>query len=446
MFRPTRPSAVAARSVQNVLRGSGQPLPTSLKEEMQARLGADFSDVRVHTDSAARASAAAVGARAYTSGSHIVIGEGGADKHTFAHELTHVLQQHQGPVAGTDHGNGLKVSDPSDVYEEAADANATRVMRAPLSQHLLRGTDRGRAAVDRTGALSPLALSALDRPVAVMRLQRTAGNQAVARRPARGRVDRPQVQRVVYANMNTMWAAVHPAFDHTIIDADPALAALYEDAAAQLPSCDFVHTLGSAPQITARASPPATTPYLVVWDSALALGLDTNYFAGAIIHELAHAASAQQYHRSGANQDDLIWANVNLPPAVGPVDPANGLALNQLASLQQQMKTLDANWTDLQNIEAAESLDGTIGAHEHAHIHGRIQYALATAFVHNETVLGDLMYYLNANGLKGTRTYVFAQRMLREANDRRRQGWWSGPNQETRRVDSRAHLYELLKW
>lgn len=31
------------------------------------------------------------GARAYTSGNHVVIGDGGADKHTVAHELTHVI-------------------------------------------------------------------------------------------------------------------------------------------------------------------------------------------------------------------------------------------------------------------------------------------------------------------------------------------------------------------
>jgi hypothetical protein len=101
---------------------------------MESRLGADFSDVRLHTGSAARASAAEVGARAYTSGSHIVIGDGGGDKHTLAHELTHVIQQRQGPVAGTDNGAGLSVSDPGDRFERAAEANAVRVMRRTPEQ------------------------------------------------------------------------------------------------------------------------------------------------------------------------------------------------------------------------------------------------------------------------------------------------------------------------
>jgi hypothetical protein len=130
--RPTgmlRPSQVPLRAISEALRGSGQLLGGPLKEEMEARLGEDLSDVRVHTDNAARASAAALGARAYTSGSHVVIREGGSDKHTLAHELTHVVQQRRGLVAGTDYGTGLRVSDPSDRDERAAHENASRVMR-----------------------------------------------------------------------------------------------------------------------------------------------------------------------------------------------------------------------------------------------------------------------------------------------------------------------------
>ena len=62
------PAAAQRSSVHDVLRGPGQPLPASSREEMEARFGTDFSGVRVHTDAAAQASAAEVGARAYTSG------------------------------------------------------------------------------------------------------------------------------------------------------------------------------------------------------------------------------------------------------------------------------------------------------------------------------------------------------------------------------------------
>ncbi|MGP3683460.1 eCIS core domain-containing protein [Streptomyces sp. IBSNAI002] len=126
---------VQRSAVHDVLRSGGRPLDDTTRTDMEARLGADFSDVRVHDDAAARASAAAVGARAYTSGSHVVIGDGGADRHTLAHELTHVIQQRRGPVAGTDNGDGLRVSDPSDRFEREAEATATRVTSGPPPLH-----------------------------------------------------------------------------------------------------------------------------------------------------------------------------------------------------------------------------------------------------------------------------------------------------------------------
>ncbi|MFE9411622.1 DUF4157 domain-containing protein [Streptomyces sp. NPDC006704] len=138
----TEQAAPVQRSaVHDVLRSSGSPLDSSIRTDMEARLGADFSDVRIHNDSAAKASAAEVGARAYTSGSHVVVGEGGADRHTLAHELTHVIQQRQGPVAGTDNGSGLKVSDPSDRFEREAEANATRALSGEAPVQRAAGPD-----------------------------------------------------------------------------------------------------------------------------------------------------------------------------------------------------------------------------------------------------------------------------------------------------------------
>ncbi|MGW2243245.1 eCIS core domain-containing protein, partial [Streptomyces hirsutus] len=117
--------------VHEVLRSAGKPLAAPVRRDMESRFRTDFSDVRLHTGAAAARSAQAIGARAYTSGSHVVIGGGGGDKHTLAHELTHVVQQRQGPVSGTDHGTGLRISDPSDHFERAAEANARRVLSGP---------------------------------------------------------------------------------------------------------------------------------------------------------------------------------------------------------------------------------------------------------------------------------------------------------------------------
>ncbi|MGI5138097.1 eCIS core domain-containing protein [Streptomyces sp. CA-106110] len=155
----TSPAPVQRSAVHDVLRSAGKPLDEPVRQEMEARLGADFSDVRVHDDNAARASATEVGARAYTSGSHVVIGADGGDKHTLAHELTHVIQQRQGPVAGTDMGNGLRVSDASDKFERAAEVNAQRVMQAPL--------DVQRAVEPRTAPAAGAAHEGVGGPVAV---------------------------------------------------------------------------------------------------------------------------------------------------------------------------------------------------------------------------------------------------------------------------------------
>ncbi|MEU5844840.1 eCIS core domain-containing protein [Saccharopolyspora shandongensis] len=137
-------------AVPDVLRSPGRPLDSGLRDEMESRMGADFGDVRLHDDSTAQRSAAEVGAVAYTSGHHVVSGTSGIDKHTLAHELTHVLQQRQGPVAGTDRGDGMRISDPSDRFERAAEANARRVM---AGESAVSGAHGGRAAAN--GERSP---------------------------------------------------------------------------------------------------------------------------------------------------------------------------------------------------------------------------------------------------------------------------------------------------
>jgi len=119
--------------------GAGSPLDADTRVDMESRLGHDFGDVRVHTDSRAHDSATAVNAHAYTVGSNVVFQRDKYDpsstegKTMLAHELTHVVQQRSGPVEGTPAGGGVQVSDPSDRFEQEAAANAERAMSAPVS-------------------------------------------------------------------------------------------------------------------------------------------------------------------------------------------------------------------------------------------------------------------------------------------------------------------------
>jgi len=160
-----RPSQIPVASARNggegpqytspvldvVGKGGGQPLDPKVRADMEDRLGADFSDVRIHTGDQAARSAAAISAEAYTVGHDVVFRQGSFDpasyegRHRLAHELVHVQQQRQGSVAGTDSG-GVAISDPADSFEQEAEATAARVasglpVRAPGD---LRGYHPGR--------------------------------------------------------------------------------------------------------------------------------------------------------------------------------------------------------------------------------------------------------------------------------------------------------------
>ncbi len=114
--------------------GGGSSLDPGTRSTMEGAFGRSFGDVRVHTDETASRSAEAVGANAYTVGSDVVFRSGHYDpgtpsgQRTIAHELSHVVQQSQGPVDGTDAPGGIKLSDPSDRFEQAADQQADHVM------------------------------------------------------------------------------------------------------------------------------------------------------------------------------------------------------------------------------------------------------------------------------------------------------------------------------
>ncbi|MCB9734198.1 MAG: DUF4157 domain-containing protein [Deltaproteobacteria bacterium] len=122
---PANAPAIAARGAQ----GAGGPLP--FRERIQASFGRhDVSGVRAHTDGAAQAASAALGARAYASGDHVAFG-GAPDLHTAAHEAAHVVQQRAGVA--------LKggVGAEGDVYERHADAVADLVVRGEPAEGLL---------------------------------------------------------------------------------------------------------------------------------------------------------------------------------------------------------------------------------------------------------------------------------------------------------------------
>ena len=125
----------APPGVPDVLHSSGRTLDLFTRSLMEAHLGYDFSQVRVHTDGQAATSAEALRASSYTVGQDIVFGAGQFSPHTaqgqriLGHELTHVVQQ--GRRASSP--NRL-VSSPGDAAEVEAEHVATSLL-TPASEN-----------------------------------------------------------------------------------------------------------------------------------------------------------------------------------------------------------------------------------------------------------------------------------------------------------------------
>ncbi len=98
------------------LSGGGRPLDKEVRNFFEPRMGYDFSNVKVHTDSAAAKSAQSVNALAYTAGSDIVFNSGQfapnteSGKGLLGHELTHVVQQGGASLKGETHNVQRKTS------------------------------------------------------------------------------------------------------------------------------------------------------------------------------------------------------------------------------------------------------------------------------------------------------------------------------------------------
>lgn len=103
-------------------RGSGTSLNAPVREQMEQSFGANFADVRLHTDPASHAFNHSVGARAFTVGSDIFFGPKASPGETplLAHELTHVVQQR-----GMDNGGPIVVGPAGDSSEQEASMMST---------------------------------------------------------------------------------------------------------------------------------------------------------------------------------------------------------------------------------------------------------------------------------------------------------------------------------
>jgi hypothetical protein len=105
--RATSAMAERARPAASPGRRTGAALPASLRQEMEARFGHDFTDVRVHTDAAAARLSRDLNAKSFTLRDDIYFNAGRfapestTGRQLLAHELAHVVQHRRvAPGAG----------------------------------------------------------------------------------------------------------------------------------------------------------------------------------------------------------------------------------------------------------------------------------------------------------------------------------------------------------
>jgi len=116
--------------VHEELRAPGQPLDAPTRAFMEARLGHNFGQVRVHMGARAAESAGAIHALAFTVGHHIVLGQqqtlsnAHEARQVLAHELVHVVQQSRSPWRARQ----LRLGDPADAQEQEAGAVAGSIL------------------------------------------------------------------------------------------------------------------------------------------------------------------------------------------------------------------------------------------------------------------------------------------------------------------------------
>lgn len=114
--------------IRSVLAEPGRPVGQEVVDLVRDTTGGDASEIVVHDGPQAGEAASSVDAEMFASGNHIVAPKGldvSSRQGVFGtvHEVHHILeQQAKGPVAGTDSGDGLSISDPDDRFEQEADA------------------------------------------------------------------------------------------------------------------------------------------------------------------------------------------------------------------------------------------------------------------------------------------------------------------------------------
>jgi hypothetical protein len=279
------------------------------------------------------------------------------------------------------------------------------------------GELRARARAPSHGVPAPRARGGL------LGLQRTIGNRAVTR----------LVQRVVYTSIDAALTGIlggplpgglDPSLRALVAEADALLAGGIVDFQAA-PGSTRPAAIGRAP---AAAAPPVqwVMTYNAAWPGQ-------NYLIATFLHEVLHATMGQHY--TGPAVSGNPYLNMQLPAGLA------GAALG--TEITNQMLVLDANLEDAEHVVGN---DATLAGPVRAHILERLRYGRGMPDVHYDTVLADILAYMQLLGLPRTSAgFLFVRRLVRESTDRRRVAPWTGIKR-ARRVRRNAPWYAFWEW
>ena len=250
------------------------------------------------------------------------------------------------------------------------------------------------------------------------------------------------IQRVVYPNVNALLAAVVNANNlaankvgvaPTVDDFDPAVSILFEEAEAYLSDVDVQIDNNMARPAAATQATVGLHPYILKYKATYPR---QKYLLASILHELMHVTVEENYDKAGLPATFSI--NFNLPHGMGVGNNLN-------AHLDAQEDIIDENLADA---KAVVNADNSLSGNMQAHIIERLDYAEGQKDVHYDTVLGDILAYMNLKGATDSPTFRFMRRLSEEARDRRtRQPLFGIPREtQVRRVRKDAYWFQFWEW
>ena len=370
-----RKAELANGAVQRVgpPRPNNTGMPDNLKAGIESLSGFSMDDVRVHYNSSKPAT---VQALAYTQGADIHVAPG-QEKH-LPHEAWHVAQQMAGRVSPTTNINGIPVNDNAALEHEADVMGEKALQRKGM------------------GCSTTLQKGNCDHIVQCMSwyeiFQGFNLNASAVPKIVKFCKENPEFGKWVSDSLN--------ASQHVNLVVNN--------------SYNYRSTAGTIYGSDSAGYPGKQDPDTKLRDEMKVI---------TILHELMHTAVRNGAYQKNIGVDNKVihWGDERKPYNQNAYDTDIGdwnVSANDNQELRTQFRFLLMNAQRLIAIYQEESPSWT-SLETRAIIEARLCHLQNCPCAEYDAVLGDLVYYMMRKKLTDTRTYIYANKLLRDANERR---------------------------